>query len=648
MRAWMHGGMGAGCMTFFYGFSSNQILLVASAFCSISFVQRWLNFLHSEFEMAPKGGIRKRLLDDGQHPSGSEATGSGEPLPSSSRSLRRRVGDAPEPLQEQPLLQSLKRDWGKGLLSSKQVQEYAAGADRQGAKGLAAVAAAGGSGRHPQNLQRSLMAMFGSPMGAPDFTWCEIETKRGKKVHPFLLPHAWFASMHAQCPDQFASAVRGPEGACAAFWAMMADTSFVREHPVLDRSMMACTIPVGLYGDAGAFSQQDSLMVFTWNSLLGAGATMEKKYLMTCIKKTEIIPATYSSIFAILSWSFNVMLTGVWPEVDWMGRQLAPKPEFLAQRFRACLCQVRGDWEFYCSIFSFPKWNMATRMCWMCDASASGLLAFSNCGPDAPWRATRHSHETYIARLHAQGEPVPVLFEKVLGLRLESVMIDVLHTCDLGFAAHVAGNIFHECVQQKAFDAGDMDANVKGQNDALLAWYKKNKIESRIKGKITKDRIKTSSSWPKLKAKGAATRHVIPFCLELARAHCDVRRVALCQVLCSFYELLNSQGMFLDAEAKARMPALARRMCGLFAQLSSEALQANRKTWKMTPKVHLLLHLCEWQAPDQGNPRFCWTYSDEDLVGTMVEVAQSCHASTMAATAMVKWLVFAFEQSPEL
>ena len=192
-----------------------------------------------------------------------------------------------------------------------------------------------------------------------------------------------------------------------------------------------------------------------------------------------------------------------------------------------------------------------------------------------------------------------------------------------------------------------MEANVKGLNDALLAWYKANKVDSRIKGKITRDRIKTSSSWPKLKAKGAATRHVIPFCLELARKHLDVRRIALCQVLCSFYDLLNEQGMFLDEEAKRRMPDLGRRVCGLFAQLSSEALLANRKSWKMTPKVHLLLHLCEWQAPGQGNPRFSWTYSDEDLVGTMVEVAESCHASTMAVTAMIKWLTFAFQPSTE-
>ena len=63
----------------------------------------------------------------------------------------------------------------------------------------------------------------------------------------------------------------------------------------------------------------------------------------------------------------------------------------------------------------------------------------------------------------------------------------------------------------------------------------------------------------------------------------------------------------------------------------------------MTPKVHLMLHLCEDQAPSVGNPKFYWVYADEDLVGSMIEVAESCHASTMAATAMVKWSIMAFE-----
>ena len=224
----------------------------------------------------------------------------------------------------------------------------------------------------------------------------------------------------------------------------MGGTPFFREHPGMDPDRLSTTIPLGLYGDGGAFSHQDSLLVLTWNSLLGVGSTMEKKFLMTCIKKSDIGPGTYEDLFSILSWSFNVLLTGLSPAVDWLGREQPGEVGYLAHPYRACLAQVRGDWEFYATIFSFPRWNGAHRMCWMCDASASGRLAFSKMGPDAPWRETRHSHESYLARLEEDGSIIPVLFEKAVGLRLECVCIDVLHTCDLGFTAHVVGNIFDE------------------------------------------------------------------------------------------------------------------------------------------------------------------------------------------------------------
>ena len=61
------------------------------------------------------------------------------------------------------------------------------------------------------------------------------------------------------------------------------------------------------------------------------------------------------------------------------------------------------------------------------------------------------------------------------------------------------------------------------------------------------------------------------------------------------------------------------------------------------PKFHVFVHLAEWQAVEVCNPRVYWTYVDEDLVGCLVEVAESCHASTMAPSALFKWMHVYFE-----
>ena len=51
--------------------------------------------------------------------------------------------------------------------------------------------------------------------------------------------------------------------------------------------------------------------------------------------------------------------------------------------------------------------------------------------PEAQWRSTLWSHETYMADLLANDKDVPELFS-IVGLRLEGIMIDVLHAIDLG------------------------------------------------------------------------------------------------------------------------------------------------------------------------------------------------------------------------
>ena len=65
--------------------------------------------------------------------------------------------------------------------------------------------------------------------------------------------------------------------------------------------------------------------------------------------------------------------------------------------------------------------------------------------------------------------------------------------------------------------------------------------------------------------------------------------------------------------------------------------------WKATPKLHLFLHMCEWDI-EYGNPRFFWTYADEDMVGQMIKAGESCHPKTLAIAGMFKWLTLLFAE----
>ena len=296
-------------------------------------------------------GIKRRLQEqgaiEGSSSLGSASSSSVAPPPVPSGGIRRRLEGHHDAAvgkpADGPLYISLKNDWAKGKINSLQVQEYAFGASAQGAAGLEGMAKLGNSGQNPQNILRALKNLLGTPEGAPEFSWCEIPMKKCAKVaHPFLMPHEFFASFRASCPDAFQRSILGPANAAFEFWRSIQHSVFVKKHPSLLRSEWHRTVPIGLHGDGGAFSKQDSLYVLSWNSLLGLGSTVRKRFLFTVVRKSDMTPQTLDTIFKILAWSLNTLLVGKTPLHDWLGRPTQGGGGVLASGLKAAMCQIRG------------------------------------------------------------------------------------------------------------------------------------------------------------------------------------------------------------------------------------------------------------------------------------------------------------------
>jgi hypothetical protein len=450
-------------------------------------------------------------------------------------------------------------------------------AAQQGAHSVDRLGAIGKSGQNPQHLQRALFSFFGRPKGSPDFTWVPLPLLIGKQVrtslHPVLLPHLYFSSLYHHRQDLWQNSVVGTtDGGVASFWRDMQDHAIVKQHPYLDPAAWSRTIPVGLHGDGGSFYKHESMFVFTWNSLLGTGTTIAKRFVLTVLRKSQVVPATLDALFEVFAWSFNVLLTGLTPSVDWRGAPVGGGQDYLCGGYRGSLIQVRGDWEFHCQIFRLPKWSHGGNMCWMCGATAEGDLRFTDCTAGAAWRRTRRTHESYCQEVEDSGQEVPILLRDVQGLRLDSIMIDVLHTVDLELSCHIVANVFLECVNGHVWGGTTQQRGLDELNRELKAYYKTRRGVSKTQGDLTIERLRTSNSWPKLKAKAAATRHVAAFALDLASRFLDRRRVLLCKMLCRFYDILESEGQFLSDSAKAELPGLGRRLCELYCSLSAQYL----------------------------------------------------------------------------
>ena len=399
--------------------------------CLWVFALRYLGFIPS-VDAAPKSSFKKRLLAAEVAEEAASASASSSTAVPSARGSRQRLelleatADAasPEPV-DYPFTNALKRDWAAGELSAKKVQEYSLKTSRQGAIGMEQLSKMGTHGENPPNIHRDLLKLFGNPKGAPTIDWVNIVGKGGKEIcQPFLMPHKFFASLFNERPDFFYRHLQGPAGAVREYWQNLASSNFVKSHPLL--SNLDTTFPIGLHGDAGAFTKHDSLMVISWNGLLGRDCGRTKRIACTFVRKRDYTAQTLDAIWKIFSWSVNQMARGKHPVVDWDGNRIPNAiGSDLAGQFTAVLVQVRGDWQFYVEIFSFPPWNGAVRMCWMCRASSSNkFLAFTDTRESSQWRGTRFTDESYRAYMAALGLSLPMLLLLVIGLRLECISID--------------------------------------------------------------------------------------------------------------------------------------------------------------------------------------------------------------------------------
>ena len=75
-------------------------------------------------------------------------------------------------------------------------------------------------------------------------------------------------------------------------WDMLLEKDFIRKNPVIQScaDVRGCMVPIGLHGDAGAFSKKKSLLVLSWDSLVAQGITKQTRHVCTVVKKDELQP----------------------------------------------------------------------------------------------------------------------------------------------------------------------------------------------------------------------------------------------------------------------------------------------------------------------------------------------------------------------
>ena len=163
----------------------------------------------------------------------------------------------------------------------------------------------------------------------------------------------------------------------------------------------------------------------------------------------------------------------------------------------------------------------------------------------------------------------------------------------------------------------------------MKEYYRRSAPESKLDN-LTVLMIKATGKGPKLRGRAGEIRGLIPFGKELADQYLDAnspREAAIkectdCLVKC--YDCLSSHSFSSDV-----LKNHARRFALLYSAI--EAATDHRQLWRVKPKLHLWLNLCE-----SGNrPSLFWGYRDEDFGGCLARLGHrrgGSHSPVAVAT----------------
>ena len=97
--------------------------------------------------------------------------------------------------------------------------------------------------------------------------------------------------------------------------------------------------------------------VYSFTSLMAVGETLDYTFLIYAIFTQLLTKSSMDTVWRIITWSFNVLKAGVWPEADAFGRvykHFSPLSaeakrawQLLAGGYRACLFVIRGDLDYF-------------------------------------------------------------------------------------------------------------------------------------------------------------------------------------------------------------------------------------------------------------------------------------------------------------
>ena len=216
----------------------------------------------------------------------------------------------------------------------------------------------------------------------------------------------------------------------------------------------------------------------------------------------------------------------------------------------------------------------------------------------------------------------------IAGFTIEAMCLDVMHILDLGVTQYLIGWVFSTLIEanfaqsQEVYVFASRRENIRHLRRRLAVYYKslgRSRGTMSAIGNLTLLMIGPNTN-PRLKAKAAESRNLVPLLTQLCSENSDLlgeggmHLKLCCTLLDRFYQIMREQPRRMPEASLAELQSCMSRYLVNWVALGGHCVYKHHAAW----------HLAE-RAGRLGNPRFYWTYTDEQENRVMGKVAKSLH-----------------------
>lgn len=162
----------------------------------------------------------------------------------------------------------------------------------------------------------------------------------------------------------------------------------------------ALTCPIYVHGDGVEFQSRDSLMTWSWGSMLSKASALHQHILLTAFAKSVTVGSTWTPLNDWISWSFDALIKGKHPSQDPYGSALPQHLEALAGQpltpahHRAFIFAIQGDLEFCSNSLGMPHWQNKYP-CAECDAQRPTFKGIK-CPEGKSVKELKEEHQDFV------------------------------------------------------------------------------------------------------------------------------------------------------------------------------------------------------------------------------------------------------------